>query len=89
MSSFIVALSCKENKILPKIGKATHSDAGTLATCQTVSHDEDKQNPSVLHCSLKAITRCDQQQLRSSTVNTLSYFTTETCFYIIPLVYLN
>lgn len=39
MSSFIVALSCKESKILRKIGKAAHSDAqdlpGTLATCQT------------------------------------------------------
>lgn len=41
MSSFIVALSYKESKILAKIGKATLSDAqglpGTLATCQTES----------------------------------------------------
>lgn len=39
MSSFIVALSRKESKMPPKIGKATHSDTqdfpGTLATCHT------------------------------------------------------
>lgn len=38
MSSFIVALSFKESKILSKIGKATDSNThgllGILATCQ-------------------------------------------------------